>query len=102
MREVKKRLDARGFEYRRGAKQRDPDRIIIRVPLRSECRDTYGVFVSRQFNYTKGTASMPFILPTLLSFQGSTHLFGVGSFSKLVILFFVYRVIFRRALIVEQ
>ena len=25
---------------------------------------------------------MPFLLPTLLSFQGSTHLFGVGSFSK--------------------
>ena len=25
---------------------------------------------------------MPFILPTLLSFQGSTRLFGVGSFSK--------------------
>ena len=26
---------------------------------------------------------MPFILPALLSFQGSAHLFGVGSFSKL-------------------
>ena len=26
---------------------------------------------------------MPFILPTLLSFQGSTHLFGVGSFSNI-------------------
>ena len=25
---------------------------------------------------------MPFILPALLSFQGSAHLFGVGSFSK--------------------
>ena len=37
--------------------------------------------VSRQFNYTKGTGSMPFILPTLLGFQGSTHRFGVGSFS---------------------
>ena len=24
---------------------------------------------------------MPFILPTLLGFQGSTHRFGVGSFS---------------------
>ena len=39
--------------------------------------------VSRQFNYTKGTGSMPFILPTLLGFQGSTHRFGVGSFSIL-------------------
>ena len=28
---------------------------------------------------------MPFILPTLLSFQGSTHLFGVGSFSNIII-----------------
>ena len=26
---------------------------------------------------------MPILLPTLLNFQGSTHLFGVGSFSKL-------------------
>jgi hypothetical protein len=41
------------------------------------------VVVSGQFNYTKGTASMPFILPALLSFQGSAHLFGVGSFSIL-------------------
>ena len=40
--------------------------------------------VSRQFNYTKGTGSMPFILPTLLGFQGSTHRFGVGSFSKIL------------------
>jgi hypothetical protein len=40
------------------------------------------VVVSGQFNYTKGTASMPFILPALLSFQGSAHLFGVGSFSN--------------------
>ncbi|MBQ6478705.1 MAG: tyrosine-type recombinase/integrase [Erysipelotrichaceae bacterium] len=46
---------------------------------------SYGVFVSGQFNYTKGTASVPFILPTLLSFQGSTHLFGVGSFSYITI-----------------
>ena len=38
--------------------------------------------VSGQFNYTKGTASMPFKLPTLLNFQGSTHRFGVGSFSN--------------------
>ena len=30
---------------------------------------------------------MPFILPTLLSFQGSTHLLGVGSFSILLIYF---------------
>ena len=29
---------------------------------------------------------MPFILPTLLSFQGSTRLFGVGSFSNILIL----------------
>ena len=28
---------------------------------------------------------MPFILPALLSFQGSAHLFGVGSFSDLLI-----------------
>ena len=26
---------------------------------------------------------MPILLPTLLNFQGSTHLFGVGSFSYL-------------------
>ena len=25
---------------------------------------------------------MPILLPTLLNFQGSSHLFGVGSFSK--------------------
>lgn len=25
---------------------------------------------------------MPFLLPILLNFQGSAHLFGVGSFSK--------------------
>jgi hypothetical protein len=42
------------------------------------------VVVSGQFNYTKGTASMPFILPALLSFQGSAHLFGVGSFSFII------------------
>ena len=29
----------------------------------------------------KATGPMPFILPTLLSFQGSAHLLGVGSFS---------------------
>ena len=27
---------------------------------------------------------MPILLPTLLNFQGSTHLFGVGSFSILL------------------
>jgi hypothetical protein len=43
------------------------------------------VVVSGQFNYTKGAGSMPFLLSVLLSFQGSTHLLGVGSFS---ILFF--------------
>ena len=42
------------------------------------------VVVSGQFNYTKGTASMPFKLSALLNFQGSTHLFGVGSFSYLI------------------
>ena len=26
---------------------------------------------------------MPILLPTLLNFQGSTHLFGVGSFSNI-------------------
>ena len=31
-------LGARGFEYRWGAKQRGPDRIIIRAPLWSEWR----------------------------------------------------------------
>jgi len=40
------------------------------------------VVVSGQFNYTKGAGSMPFLLSVLLSFQGSTHLLGVGSFSK--------------------
>jgi len=32
-----------------------------------------------QFGYTKGTASMPFLLYALMSFQGSAHLLGVGS-----------------------
>ena len=27
---------------------------------------------------------MPILLPTLLNFQGSSHLFGVGSFSNLI------------------
>ena len=31
---------------------------------------------------------MPFKLPILLSFQGSAHLFGVGSFSKEYKVFF--------------
>ncbi len=31
----------------------------------------------------KDLASMPFLLPLLLSFQGSAHLCGVGSFSNL-------------------
>ena len=33
-------LDTRSFDFRWGAKQRDPDRIIIRVPLWSEWRDS--------------------------------------------------------------
>ena len=32
----------------------------------------------------KAQGPMPFILLTLLSFQGSTHLLGVGSFNKLL------------------
>jgi hypothetical protein len=43
------------------------------------------VVVSGQFNYTKGAGSMPFLLSVLLSFQGSTHLLGVGSFSYIPI-----------------
>ena len=37
--------------------------------------------VSGQFHYIKRNAFMPFLLTEILSFQGSTHLFGVGSFS---------------------
>ena len=33
MREAERPIDARRFDYKWGAKQRDPDRIIIRVPL---------------------------------------------------------------------
>ena len=40
--------------------------------------------VSGQFNCTKDTGSMPFLLSVLLSFQGYSHLFGVGSFSNYV------------------
>ena len=32
-------LGTKGFDYRWGAKQKDSDRIIIRVPLWSEWRD---------------------------------------------------------------
>ena len=41
------------------------------------------MIVSGQFNYTIESGFYAFLLPILLSFQGSTHLFGVGSFSKL-------------------
>ena len=41
--------------------------------------------VSGQFNCTKDTGSMPFLLSVLLSFQGYSHLLGVGSFSTLFI-----------------
>ena len=40
--------------------------------------------VSGQFNCTKDTGSMPFLLSVLLSFQGYSHLFGVGSFSNVI------------------
>ena len=43
------------------------------------------VFVSSQFNYTIYGVSVPFLLPILLNFQGSTHRFGVGSFNNLYI-----------------
>ena len=33
---------------------------------------------------------MPFLLAEILNFQGSTHRIGVGSFSKLVELMFLY------------
>ena len=39
--------------------------------------------VSGQFHYIKRNAFMPFLLAEILNFQGSTHLFGVGSFSKI-------------------
>ena len=40
------------------------------------------LFVFSQLNYTMDTSSVPFLLPTLLNFQGTTHLSGVGSFSN--------------------
>ena len=41
--------------------------------------------VSGQFHYTKRNVFMPFLLVEILNFQGSAHLRGVGSLSKLVI-----------------
>ena len=38
--------------------------------------------VSSQFHYTKRNRFMPFLLAEILNFQGSTHQYGVGSFSK--------------------
>ena len=40
------------------------------------------LFFSR-FNYSKGHGICAFLLPEILSFQGSAHLLGVGSFSNL-------------------
>ena len=37
--------------------------------------------VSSQFHYTKRNRFMPFLLAEILNFQGSTHQYGVGSFS---------------------
>lgn len=39
--------------------------------------------VSSQLHYTKVNRFMPFLLAEILNFQGSTHQYGVGSFSKL-------------------
>ena len=39
--------------------------------------------VSSQFHYTKRNRFMLFLLAEILNFQGSTHQYGVGSFSKL-------------------
>jgi len=36
-----------------------------------------------QFHYIKRNAFMPFLLAEILNFQGSTHLFGVGSFNNI-------------------
>ena len=44
-------------------------------------KTSLGMAVSGQFNCTKDTGFMPFLLSVLLSFQGYSHLFGVGSFS---------------------
>ena len=41
------------------------------------------MFVFGQFNYTIESGFYAFLLPILLNFQGSAHLFGVGSFSSL-------------------
>ena len=41
------------------------------------------LFFSR-FNYSKGHGICAFLLPEILSFQGSAHLLGVGSFSYLL------------------
>lgn len=41
--------------------------------------------VSSQFHYTKRNRFMPFLLAEILNFQGSTHQYGVGSFSQLFI-----------------
>ncbi len=40
--------------------------------------------VSSQLHYTKRNRFMPFLLAEILNFQGSTHLIGVGSFSKII------------------
>nr|DAR38203.1 MAG TPA: hypothetical protein [Caudoviricetes sp.] len=37
--------------------------------------------VSSQFHYTKRNRFMLFLLAEILNFQGSTHQYGVGSFS---------------------
>ena len=39
--------------------------------------------VFRQLHYTKRNRFMPFLLAEILNFQGSTHRYGVGSFSNL-------------------
>ena len=43
------------------------------------------LFFSR-FNYSKGHGICAFLLPEILSFQGSAHLLGVGSFSHYIAL----------------
>lgn len=38
---------------------------------------------SCQLHYIKRKRFMPFLLAEMSNFQGSTHLYGVGSFSKI-------------------
>ncbi len=52
------------------------------VELRKASKPPYDLFVSGQFNYAKGTGSVLFLVLVLLSFQGSTLLSVVGSFSQ--------------------